>query len=63
MGGSLPEISSNLNKRHSLTVGGAGPGVSKIIAYDRSLSDFSVELVAQCSEVDQNVSVFSVERI
>lgn len=60
---SLPEITSDLNKKHSLTVGGEGPNVSKIMKYDPSLSDFAVELVANCRKVGENVSVFSVSRI
>lgn len=63
---SLPEITSDLTQKtqkHPLTVGGEGLNISRIMQYDPSLSDFAVELVANCSKAQENVAIFSVSRV
>ncbi|WP_354256697.1 hypothetical protein [Bradyrhizobium sp. F1.13.3] len=59
---SLPELTSDLNIKHSLT-GAEGEHVSRIMSYDSSVADFAVQHIATCPQAEENVSVFSVSRV
>jgi hypothetical protein len=59
---SLVEVTSDLNIQHSLS-GDQGEHVSRIMTYDPSLADFTVELVTSCSKIGESVSAFSILRI
>lgn len=60
--GSLPELTSDLSIKHSLS-GIEGKDIRRIMNYDPSIADFAVELVGSCHKAGENVTVFSISRI